>query len=1400
VVFAQGLSAGDNQTTALNTGVLPIGVYRIGINVTSDGQTLRVFSTGTITITTLPDPDFTLPNQNLTAQPGGNIDISANVGDAENAVQWRIFYVANGSRPSAEADAYGTLIGTGTANVAQATWFTAGVPLGEYEIGIFVTDSGQSIAQTVASGNADAIKGPFFNPYIVTLSEEEPDAVPPSLVISQPSSNRNILVDPAAPDDAVVPVEYAVTTFQGPTDDQYIQVFWDYDGIANTGDEQIFADEDIDSTRTNFLVRLIPEVGTTAFIGVTAHDLVTNPVTRYAAGTVRRASFDETVFNVTAPAVDLEVAPGAQVQARWSLNAPKDATGSISVYLRRLSGAGDDAEPVNATLVAADLVTNGLPLTESTFPVGIVDLVSNQPTSGRFIITVKVEIDGDTETFESTSLGTIIATSLPEIFWLGEIGRANPSRFGAIFGGVNPEDNAGSSFTGGEDFNDDGIDDFIIVSRYAKPDSLNPTGVGIGEAYLIRGSTGMLNREFNLNTVSTTQLPGMAFTGIPIVSSTTSDETYGIASVFISTDADNDEMGEIWFGIPFANSEVPNVDGLTLAERRIERPAMFVHGGVVCVSSTNTRVQGFNETGGDTDTHGGVIRLDEVGMRYESNWIAPNYFDAGFQNGTERTCGWFLQDLLVYYEGECPTGEAMSEQPYVGCVSTENGLIGDTTDGGPDTLVGPQPGFSPVLAVNFIDSVFSCPFVSTLCPSCVPGDGASCNGSCVPWGLSSVMGYALGGAFLSHTTLEPLDQSDPNNDYCYGLGDDVGEIEIEQSNVVENLSPGTVELPTPADLDCAALKTSYQFKIANPASIYDLFGPSVASYQGNMATGVIRQGRTSMTGFYTWAYRDSVLTDPIPNLPKRPYGMRIIGRPPTSGVFEDADMIPHDHEEFSLFGNTITQVDNLMLVSAPQRDAIQIEGVGFDATDFLPGVEEIENSGLLYGFDNFAYWLEATEANQSLGRVGDIGEELVPPRPHMFLAGGGGNNGNDYTYDDDDGSLIRTRHTWRMTFARDDVVTYEPPVVVGGEDEQIDLVVPVGDFNNDSRNDYAIGSPNHDGGDGAVYVVVRRAPALEGDVILDKLALATNASERLSGALFIGDPGEGEEFGHAIASDVDLNGDNVGDIIVGVPNASGGVGEVIIIFSQSGIVTPIDGVSVDTLLEQRQGARITGSTLDIGSEFGFTVSSAGDIDQDGKNDLLIAAPSATPRFDPDSSDAFDELTEFGIDINRDGEQDDVTGPFGSPDGVVNGDDDLVHAGLVYVILSSANAYAWTSTTPGIFDISIDDLGTPELPGFIIVGRNGERSSAAGSNIDGDYLGGGNSANIAQGGSLVKAPIPGVDFDRGQGKGMTAVGDVNGDGFGDFLLGAQLADPRVNPQTGEGVRNAGEAYLIFGQAE
>ena len=135
-------------------------------------------------------------------------------------------------------------------------------------------------------------------------------------------------------------------------------------------------------------------------------------------------------------------------------------------------------------------------------------------------------------------------------------------------------------------------------------------------------------------------------------------------------------------------------------------------------------------------------------------------------------------------------------------------------------------------------------------------------------------------------------------------------------------------------------------------------------------------------------------------------------------------------------------------------------------------------------------------------------------------------------------------------------------------------VASAGDINGDGFADLVVGATHVNSRSGAAYIY-RGSP--------DGLILEPDILEGTSPA---------GEFGRAVASAGDINGDGFGDIIVGAPGANGSAGAAYI------------------YLGGPDGLRRTPLELDgpgVGAEFGRAVAGLGDIDGDGFNDIIVGA-------------------------------------------------------------------------------------------------------------------------------------------------------------------------------------------------
>jgi Ca2+-binding RTX toxin-like protein len=324
-----------------------------------------------------------------------------------------------------------------------------------------------------------------------------------------------------------------------------------------------------------------------------------------------------------------------------------------------------------------------------------------------------------------------------------------------------------------------------------------------------------------------------------------------------------------------------------------------------------------------------------------------------------------------------------------------------------------------------------------------------------------------------------------------------------------------------------------------------------------------------------------------------------------------------------------------------------------------------------------------------------------------------------------------------------------------------------GDVNGDGIDDFIIGAKANDaltGNGGASYVVFGTAAGFP--ISFNVSTLDGTNGFQISGNIGI------SNSGWSVAAAGDVNGDGVGDLIIGAPYGSQ-PGTAYVVFGKD---TAVDGAFAANLsvaaLDGTNGFQLTGQTT--GDLASFSVASAGDINGDGVDDLLVSAPFA----DPNGVSTGSTYVVFGRDTG-------VTGDFaaslslGALDGTngfkING---VLTAGLAGYSVASAGDV----NGDGIGDLIIGardaDLGNGDN-GVSYVVFGSAASGAFGATLELSALNGSNGFRIA-----------GATAGERSGWSVASAGDVNGDGIEDLIIGASLADAN-------GV-DSGASYVVFGK--
>jgi hypothetical protein len=292
----------------------------------------------------------------------------------------------------------------------------------------------------------------------------------------------------------------------------------------------------------------------------------------------------------------------------------------------------------------------------------------------------------------------------------------------------------------------------------------------------------------------------------------------------------------------------------------------------------------------------------------------------------------------------------------------------------------------------------------------------------------------------------------------------------------------------------------------------------------------------------------------------------------------------------------------------------------------------------------------------------------------------------------------------------------------------------------------------------------------------------------------------GARLGTSVGTAGDVNGDSYADVIVGAP-----------LFDLGQVDEGIASVYLGSPSGPSGSASWTGEGNQTGGQFGSSVGTAGDVNGDGYADVIVGAP-AYDGGQVDEGRAFVyHGSAAGLASAPAWSQRDVGGAFGTSVGTagdVNGDgcaDVIVGApntfiGHVSVYLGSSGGLAvvpqlsreGNGDPGGQYGLSVAAAGDVNGDGYadVIVGAPRFLNQHLGGQTHGQwslYLG--SRAGVSDSGGASAGSVQNLDL---IGNAVAAAGDVNGDGYGDLVVGSPAYDG--------GLTDEGRVQVYLGSAE
>ncbi|WP_445635620.1 FG-GAP repeat protein [Nostoc sp. DSM 114161] len=317
------------------------------------------------------------------------------------------------------------------------------------------------------------------------------------------------------------------------------------------------------------------------------------------------------------------------------------------------------------------------------------------------------------------------------------------------------------------------------------------------------------------------------------------------------------------------------------------------------------------------------------------------------------------------------------------------------------------------------------------------------------------------------------------------------------------------------------------------------------------------------------------------------------------------------------------------------------------------------------------------------------------------------------------------------------------------------------DINGDGFNDLIIGArygdPSGQYNAGQSYVVFGSSSAFAASLNLSSLDG--------SNGFAINGIGANDQSGFSVNSAGDFNGDGFDDVIIGARGADPNGESYIVFGSSSGFAASFNLSS----LNGSNGFAINGINAD---SLGFSVSSAGDFNGDGFDDVIIGAPTADANaqtYAGQSYVIFGSSSGFGASLN-------LSSLDGSNGFAINGIDERDFSGSSVSSAGDFNGDGFDDVIIGTKGASYNGVDfTGSGKSYIVFGS----SSGFGASLNLSSLDGSNGF-----------VINGIDNGGFSGSFVSSAGDINSDGFDDLSIGETFSSRFIAD---------GERYVIFGFA-